>query len=280
MRIFIPPALLRRPFNLLCTVLKILYNSRHEQGKEEKDVGLIQHLMRIDMILNHVLYLTYEIPADTLRPFVPMPLALATVGERRAFISIVLLQCCNVHASWLPFPRFNYAQMNLRTYVKDPATDEQAVYFLRSAVTSPLVSAMTRAIGIPWEQIVLDLKVTPEKEENNLNYAVTGNWQGDIRIHAGELQSLPVATPPFSATEDAIRFLLLPMTGFFGKDRVKGFHIAHSALHPRTLQLREIQVPFLSYMPPLRATDLQCPHSVFYVPEASFRIYLPARKVR
>ncbi|MCU0580849.1 MAG: DUF2071 domain-containing protein [Syntrophales bacterium] len=261
-------------------MLKILYNSRHEQGKEGKDLGLTHHLMRIDMILNHVLYLTYEIPATDLRPFVPRSLSLATAGKNRAFVSIVVLQCRNVHASWLPFPRFNYTQMNLRTYVKDPATGEQAVYFLRSAVTSTLVSIMTRTIGIPWEQGVLDLKVFPRTGENTLSYDLTGNWQGDIRVHAEALAPLPDAMAPFVTTAQAIRFLLLPMTGFFGKDRVKGFHITHPALQPQALKLREIKIPFFSNMPLLKETDWNDPHSVLYVPEATFRIFLPASTVR
>lgn len=240
---------------------------------------LTHRLMRIDMILKHVLYLSYEMPAAALRPFVPAVLSLATAGNDRAFVSIVMLQCCNVHGSWLPFPRFSYAQMNLRTYVKDPATGEQAVYFLRSAVTSPLVSVMTRTIGIPWEQAALDLKVFPRQAENDLSYDVTGNWQGDILMRVGGLESLPVAMPPFVTTEEAIRFLLLPMTGFFGRDSVKGFHIAHPALHPQTLKLREIKLPLVSDMAVLKEKDLMCPHSVLYVPEASFRIYLPARIV-
>lgn len=243
-------------------------------------MGLIHHLMRIDMILHHVLYLTYEIPAIDLRPFVPMSLSLATAGENRAFVSVVVLQCRNVRASWLPFPRFNYNQMNLRTYVKDPATGEQAVYFLRSAVTSPLVSIMTRTIGIPWEQAVLDLKVFPRKGENDLGYDLTGNWHGDVRVRAEALAPLPGAMPPFAATAEAIRFLLLPMTGFFGKNRVKGFRITHPALQPQALKLREIKGPFFSNMPLLKETDWNGPHSVLYVPEATFRIFLPARTVR
>lgn len=244
-------------------------------------MDLIHRFLGIKMILEHVLYLTYEMPAAALRPVVPALLPLATAGDDRAFLSVVLLRCRHVHASGFPFLQFDYRQINLRTYVKDPATGEQAVYFLRSAVTSPLISVMTRLIGIPWERGLLNLNVCPPEGEHGFRYDAAGHHRGDIEVRAGELGPLPTDMPPFRNTREAVAFLILPLTGFFGrKGQIQGFHIEHPALHPQTLKLRAITLPLLKDMALLRESDLIQPHSVLYVPEATFRIYLPARTVR
>lgn len=244
-------------------------------------MDLIHRLMRIDMALEHVLYLTYEVPATVLRPFVPASLPLATAGDCRAFLSVVLLRCSRVHAACFPLLQFAYRQINIRTYVKDPVSGKPAVYFLHSAVTSPVISVMTRIIGLPWERANLDLNVAIPEEKSGFCYEATGHHQGDIVVQASDLEPLPAAMPPFANAQAAVTFLIFPLTGFFGsKGRVRGVHIEHAVLHPQRLTLREIKLPRLIDMTLLQESNMIRPHSVLYVAEANFRIYLPARTVR
>jgi len=89
---------------------------------------------------------------------------------------------------------------------------------------------------------VLDLKIFSRKDENVLSYDLMRNWQGDIRVHAEAVAPCLVRCHPFVVTVEAI--LLLPMTGFFGKERVNGFRITHPALQPQSLKPPELKVPF------------------------------------
>jgi hypothetical protein len=235
-------------------------------------------LLRIEMILKDVLYLSYLVPGDAVRPWVPETLSLATVGDDGAFISVVILKCCHVHATYFPLPRFNYEQINIRTYVKDPATGKQAVYFIRSAVTSRVVSALTKTIGLPWELAKLNLAISYDRSNQATVYSVAGNWQGTLSLKAEEFSALPSGMPPFADAREAIEFLILPLTGFFGQqDRVKGFHIRHPEMHSQTARLAEFTFPLLTNLGLIESTAIRNPHSVLYVPEAKFYIYLPAR---
>jgi hypothetical protein len=240
----------------------------------------LNRLLRIEMILRDVLYISYRVPAGAVRPFVPEALSLATIGEDGAFISVVLLRCCHVHATYFPLPRFNYEQINIRTYVKDPETGKQAVYFIRSAVTSPVVSALTNTIGLPWELATLNLSVSRSPVNQAIAYSAAGDWQGKISLKVEEFSPLPSGMPPFQSPREAMAFLILPLTGFFGRrDHVKGFHIRHPEMMSRTARLADFTFPLLTGLGLMAVADIRNPHSVLYVPEASFYIYLPARAV-
>ena len=239
---------------------------------------LLNRLLRIEMILKDVLYLSYLVPANDVRPWVPEALNLATLDGDRAFFSVVMLRCCHVHATYFPLPRFNYEQINIRTYVKDPATGKQAVYFIRSAVTSPVVSALTRTMGLPWERAKLNLDISHDRSNQAAVYSAAGDWQGELSLKAGEFSPLPSGMSPFAGTREAIEFLILPLTGFFGRGaRVKGFHIRHPEMTAQTARLGEFSFPLLTNLGLIDGTAIRNPHSVLYVPEAKFYIYLPAR---
>lgn len=238
-------------------------------------------LMRIEMMLQDVLYLSYHVPTEVVRPLVPEVLPLAVIGGDKTFISVVILKCRHVHATFCPFPRFNYEQVNIRTYVKDPKTGAPAVYFIRSAVTSPVVSALTRTMGLFWEPAGFHLDVSISPDNRNSVYAAAGNWQSHFSLKAEKCTPLPSSgMPPFADVREAMAYLIQPMTGFFGKgDHVKGFHIRHPEMVARTAELREISFPLVTDLGLLQKTDMQNPHSVFYVPQAKFYIYLPPKAV-
>lgn len=238
----------------------------------------LTRLLRVEMILKDVLYVSYLVPADAVRPWVPEALNLATIDGGSAFFSVVILRCCHVHATYFPLPRFNYEQINVRTYVKDPATGKQAVYFIRSAVTSPVVSALTRTIGLPWELAKLNLAISRDRSNQATVYSAAGDFQGNLSLKADEFSDLPSGMSPFAGTREAIEFLILPLTGFFGRgDRVKGFHIRHPEMTAQTARLVEGSFPLLTNLGLIDGTAIRHPHSVLYVPEAQFYIYLPAK---
>jgi hypothetical protein len=240
----------------------------------------LNRLLRVEMILRDVLYLSYRVPAGAVRTFVPEALSLATIGEDGAFISVVLLKCCHVHATYFPLPRFNYEQINIRTYVKDPETGKQAIYFIRSAVTSPVVMALTKTIGLPWELAKLNLAVSRFPETQASTYSAAGDWQGKISLKVEEFSPLPSGMPPFPGPREAMEFLIQPLTGFFSQqDRLKGFHIRHPELTSQMARLREFTFPLVTDLGLVEGANLRNPHSVLYVPEAKFYIYLPARSV-
>ena len=239
----------------------------------------LSRLMSVKMTLRHVLYVSYLVPMSRVRPSVPNILALAAPDSDLVFISIVSLTCENVRAAILPWPSFNYHQLNLRTYVVDPLTGASAVYFLRSGVTSATTSALTRAIGLPWERMVLQTEVSGNGERGSLEYVARGRWGGEIFIRAQQSQSTLTEIPPFRDLESAIDHLTGPLVGFIGpQGHTKRFEIRHRALEVRLGKLCEIRFPLLAGTL-LEEGQMQEPHNVLMVPQAEFEVRLPPRSV-
>jgi len=224
------------------------------------------HLLTVKMDLHNVLYVSYLVPVDRLRPLVPSELTLAAAKDR-VFLSIVAMQCRKVHLLNLEWPSFNYDQLNLRTYVFDPETGGPAVYFFKSGVSSSFIPAATRILGIPWERISFDL-ITEHSDSGTDCYKAVGNWNGEIEI---QMKS--------SATKDSdaavIGSITGPLAGFIGSgNNVKRIAIEHKVLDVRTLSLLRIRFPLPVEAGLLAASELDKPDSVLIVPESQFFVFI------
>lgn len=236
----------------------------------------MNRLLCVRMTLKDVLYISYDVPMTKLRKLVPEPLQLATLGKDMAFISIVVLRSTRVRLTTLPFLRFNYNQLNIRTYVIDPVSGRNAVYFLNSGVTSVMISLMTRISGIPWQYIDLNIELNPHQEI--LSCLARGNWQGNYYIKCQALSEDLKEIPLFENNKDAVDFLIRPLIGFIGDNRRLGrFEIQHPEVEPQNWQLTEFDFPLFSDLGVVDESNK--PHSVFFLPTADFSIYLPPRKI-
>jgi hypothetical protein len=228
------------------------------------------------MTLDDVLYISYAVPAIKLRELVPEPLQLATLGKDIAFISIVILRSTRVRLKILPLIQFNYNQLNIRTYVIDPISGQQAVYFLRSGVTSSVISFMTRMSGIPWQLVNLDIEANPYQETGS--YLARGNWYGDYYLNCQLLGEDTKEILWFENRKKAVDFLIRPLIGFIGDNRRLGrFEIRHPEVEPQLWQLTEFDFPLFKNLGVVN--ELDNPHSIFFLPTADFSIYLPPRKI-
>ncbi|MFC1874534.1 DUF2071 domain-containing protein [Chloroflexota bacterium] len=227
-----------------------------------------------------MLYISYLVPAARIRGLVPEILPLSIVRGDKAFVSIVLLNSSQARLNWLPYPSFDYNQINIRTYIKDPQSNNQAVYFLRSGVTSKFISLATRAIGVPWERISCEFKIDADKESNYKSYKALGHWSGDFSISAASKPGTPVKPAPFADLKSATDYLIRPLLGFYGRnEKVSRFRIQHPDIEPSVGQLQAFDFPVFKDMELVDKPESCSPHSVFIVPRAQFRIYLPASRL-
>jgi len=211
---------------------------------------------------------------------VPDILILATVGSDKAFISIVSLKCENVRLASLPWPRFNYNQLNLRTYVRDPLTGNCAVYFFRSGVTSAATSIVTSLMGLPWRHIDFELQISRDSQTRYSRYLASGHWDGETVIEAEESPSRLTEIEPFDNLESAVEYLTEPRIGFIGPEgRTRRFAIGHRQLEVRLGKLNEMRIPLAHATGLLEEGEVEEPHSVLLVPWAEFTVYLPPRRI-
>ncbi len=232
------------------------------------------------MTLHHVLYVSYLLPLSRIRPLVPDVIPLDVYESDKVFVSVVSMECNNVRLANLPWPRFNYYQLNLRTYITDPHTGYRAVYFIQSGVTSAMTSCLTRIIGIPWKQIPFELNIDRENEGHRRSYSGVGNWSGEIVLKASDFISPADSTGSSNISESIIDHITGPLIGLVGpKGRTMRFGIRHKALDVWSGKLDEISYPFLLTAGILDEEEILQPHNVLLVPEAEFTIMLPPRRI-
>lgn len=239
----------------------------------------LTRLFWVSMTLRHVLYVSYLVPTSQVRPHVPDALPLSAVADGRVFVSVVGMKCNHVRMTAFPRPAFNYSQLNVRTYVRDPQTGKPAVCFLRSGVSSATVSALTRVFGMSWQKGDLNSRTSQSQDETHGEYLVRGNWQGDVDIRAGVSDGTGRAIEPFQSWQSIVDHLTAPLIGFGGpKGSTKRFEIIHRPLEVRAGELRSIQFQLLKSMNLVDEAAMERPHNVLLVPQARFTVCLPPRR--
>lgn len=223
-------------------------------------------LLTIKMDLHNLLFVSYLVPADRIRPLVPSELALSSLNNK-VFISTVAMQCRMVHLFNLTWPRFNYDQLNLRTYVIDPETGDPAVYFFRSGVSSRIMPAATRILGIPWTHISFNL-LTERSANGTHFYRAIGNWNGEIDI-------LIKSSFVKNSQDAVIKHIAEPLVGFTGRGQnLKRIVIKHKVMDVRFLSLLEIKFNLPVKDGLLAASELNKPDSVLIVPQSKFSVFI------
>ncbi|MFC1905273.1 DUF2071 domain-containing protein [Chloroflexota bacterium] len=234
--------------------------------------GILSSLLRVQMTLRDVIYISYALPTGRLLPLVPDELRLATADGKFAFVSLVILNSTRVRLTSFPLIRFNYNQFNIRTYVIDPVSGQPAVYFIRSGVTSRIISLVTNISGIPWEFIELAIESTTTKRLHCIS--ISGNWQERFALKLQASTKISVIPPFFDNRKSAVDFLIRPLIGFSGDNlRLGRFTILHPEVQPENWSLLELDCPLFRKL--VMIDDLKKPHSIFYLPTADFSIFLP-----
>jgi hypothetical protein len=225
-----------------------------------------------------VAYVTYMVPEERLRPAVPEKIPLAMTYEGKAFLSLVMFHNRNVRASFFPFIRFNYDQLNVRTYISDPVTGETAVLFLHSGITSGIMSSATKLLGIPWPVMSLTIRAAHENDRMT-GYGAVGEWGGEVDIQLRETPE-PDYTP-FRDMKEAVEFLVTPTVGFYAAPGgVVRFEVQHTFLEPSAGSTASVKFPMLEEFGYLTNEELQHPHNVLVTPHGVFRVLLPPRLIR
>jgi hypothetical protein len=249
-------------------------------GKSESMMTLKNirsQLLAVRMTLRNVFYVSYALPSKNLQPLVPTVLKLATVADNMAFISLVALRSTKVRFSYFPVFSFNYNQFNIRTYVIDPLSGQLAVYFIKSGVTSRFISMATNTIGIPWQYIGLTIDLVGSKDARSA--IISGNWLDNFILKVQADANSSCVPSLFQDRKSTVDFLIRPLIGFAGENRrLVRFTIRHPEVQPESWRLKGLDCPLVKKL--VDIDNIIKPHSVFYLPEADFSIFLPPKRIK
>ena len=243
--------------------------------------NVLKSIAMVKMELRNVFYVSYTTSAKRIKNLLPPNLQLSLIDNDTAFISLVILTCHGVHISAVPFIYFTYSQINIRTYVVDPLTGQQSVYFLKSAVSSPLISFITRSIGLLWEYVPISVGFVHAGNSEGLLHSIGGDWSGNFSVEVEETSDQLEKFVPFKDLEQGINFLVRPLIGLYGTEgNVGRFKIWHPPIMPKCARLKSIKFPLLNKMEVIDTGCMVMPHSVLCVSNAQFTIFLPPEKIR
>ncbi len=243
-------------------------------------MGLIPSFT-VQMDIYDVLYLSYVIPEERLRPNVPDSIRIAAPSPGKAVISVVIFRSKNVAASIFPFIHFAYDQANLRTYVIDPVTGGSAVFFLRSAITSRLIATITNLLKIPWQALSMRLDTGYDDEHRFTRYGAEGYWEGPFNIILKENHDSGMNPALFQTPQEEMHFLTGPAVGFYNTSGgLIRFEVKHSEIKPATGAISAINFPMLTQTGLVTDDELGKPQSVLIAPDGHFTVYMPPTKLR
>jgi len=79
--------------------------------------------------------------------------------------------------------------------------------------------------------------------------------------------------------ESAVEYIVRPLIGFFGESgHIGRFNIWHEDIMPQIWQLQQVNFPLLNELGIIK--EVENPHSVFFLPQADFYIYMPPNFVK
>ncbi len=244
-------------------------------------MNLPARLTSLEMILYDVLYISYLLPSDRVRPLVPSHLALDTVDDEHVFLSVVMSFVREAKAARLPSPRFTYYQVHVCTYVKHPHTGEHATYHLHGAMTVMGAVRLARFMGMRVD--FADFRITPDRDERlrYRGYRMEGSWLGTVEVEADEIAPRLDSLAPFASPSEAvIYFTDALVTLFGGEGKVREMAVWHPRFQPRVARVTKIAMPVLRHLGVLDAQDVARPHNVLLVPRAHWLFHLPSRRLR
>ncbi len=227
-----------------------------------------------------MLYVSYLIPVERLKNFIPASLRPAEADVGMVFLSLVIFRGRTSGAATIPTPGIPFDQVNIRTYVIDPATGKPAVYFVHCGISGSLITFLYRILsGMPVEHTPFAIRTRKDMDGRYGTYEASGIWHGKFSIKAGQAAEKVTALDPFSSREEAMSYLIDPLAGFYSDSAiVRRLEVFHTPLEPKPCSPLEVRFPYLSSLGLVKEEEIARPHNILLVPYTPFLIYLPAKK--
>jgi uncharacterized protein YqjF (DUF2071 family) len=245
--------------------------------------GLID--VRSDLL--HFALITYALPAERLRPYIPPRFDIPTFpvqGRQLSLMSAVPFLDADFHFYRLtPFIKWRFAQTNYRVYVVDRETGEHCAWFFGTTLGSWVVNIARTLWRIPWHyaRYEMDCQYNPARRAyDSYKYTIHSDWaSAEIDLEdTGEAMPL---TSGFAALDEQILILTHPIVGhFYRLDSNSGtYSVWHEEIPLTSANPKNLYFSLYERLGLLSREEMQNPHSVLICPRTTFEVHLPPRRI-
>ncbi|NPA91451.1 MAG: hypothetical protein GXO55_08390 [Chloroflexi bacterium] len=233
----------------------------------------------VELILQDVLYISYRLPADRVRPHLPSGISLATVGEDEVFVTALITRVERARLARLPSPRWSYAQVGIMTYVQPTEGTQPAVFCLRQGVTHARWARVLRWFGVPVDEVAVQIRAERTKRNEYTTFRVQGDWQGPFHVEARQVAPRLESLPPFPSGMDAVIYLVDALEGLYAANgRVYRVDMWHPRPQPRVGEVSRVEFPMLGRVLDLSPEEIVQPTVVLMAPRNHYLLHLPPRR--
>jgi uncharacterized protein YqjF (DUF2071 family) len=216
--------------------------------------------------LENLLILTWPLPAGQLRARLPRPLEPVVRADGTGLVSAVLFRNRALRPALVGTPRLSSFQMNVRSYVVDPATGTPTNVFFHGLYISRrwLARVSSALFGVPFQYLPFDVSLRRDTGHSLEWQAASPN--GEVAVRALEAEGC------FDAA--TLDLLTNPHTAWFQDKRgtVKRWSIWHRPQRVHTFVVERCAISCLSQY------DLGEPETALFVPSVDYEVYLPPRQ--
>jgi uncharacterized protein YqjF (DUF2071 family) len=220
--------------------------------------------------LEDLLILTWAVPEETLRRFLPRGLT-AWTKEGTARISAVLFRNRRLRPAFPGWPRLSCFQMNLRTYVLDPSTGGPGAVFFHGLFLSKRWLSVISSLFFRAPFRFLPLRVSVRRSGGPVVWEASSP-EGSVAIRAEE-KATPDASDP-----ETLDLLTNAHTGYVARSEgsLARWSLWHRNKDLRAMHIDEVQIVPLAEM----ELPLGPPCSALLIDAIDYEVYLPARAVK
>lgn len=236
--------------------------------------------------LRHFALITYAVPVERLRDYIPADrFEIPTFeidGEPRALLSVVPFIDEGFRFRLAPFLRFHFGQTNYRVYVIDKSTGEHCVWFFGTTLGGWPVHVARALWKIPWHPAKYRWRCDFDETDGryrSFRYRVKSDW-GTARVDVRDTGRPLDLLPGFASNDEMMLILTQPLDGYFYRldGAVGTYSVSHPLLQLTHAEPKDLYFELLERLGVLTADEMQHPHSVLLTRRTEFHIYMPPRR--
>lgn len=219
----------------------------------------------VDTVLHNFALINYRVPPSYIRKHISPDFDVTTF-DGFGLVSIVPFHETDFTLSFMPKKKFDFWQINYRTYVYNKKTGERGVWFFGNDLASPLVKIPKYGWGLPWHK----MDIQEVHDEHGQSFSSKSTFSNNEVVYFK-------SDRPHDLNKEDFEKLTNPTKGFYYRrdGKVGTYSIMHPPMKLTICFPQKLQFSFLSRM---GLDYYPLPQSMYSAEPIDFTIFLPPRR--